>query len=328
MLDEAGYVGTLATNSEFEIHRYLRLGDVVTAETLLESVSPEKRTRLGPGRFLTWVTTYRDGAGEPVGTPDVPHPEVRPGGPRRERTASLPERLAPDGHPGHAVLLGRPARASTADPALRRVRRAAPPAAADVPALPTRWRGRRSSPPGRGVVVSAVLPRHPQFPWFEDGYVVALVELDEGSRLVTNLVDGPADDDAIGLRGRGPLRPSSPASSSCRCSRPRARRDAERAFVRDHRGRRRAAAARDRRDRERDRLRRDRVARLHAGAPRPRLRAGAGRARHLHEHPLGHRLLQPVPHRLGRARRDGAPARDPPRRARVPGAHAHVHRAG
>jgi uncharacterized OB-fold protein len=53
---------------------------------------------------------------------------------------------------------------------------------------------------GRGVVVSAVQPRHPQFPWFEDGYVVALVELDEGIRIVTNLVDGPTGEDAIGTR--------------------------------------------------------------------------------------------------------------------------------
>lgn len=68
VLDEAGYIGTLATNSEFEIARYLRLGDTVSAETLVESVSVEKQTRIGPGRFLTWVTTYRDGAGETVGT--------------------------------------------------------------------------------------------------------------------------------------------------------------------------------------------------------------------------------------------------------------------
>jgi hypothetical protein len=67
LLDEAGFVGTLATNSEFEIDRYLRVGDVVSAETVLESVSPEKRTRLGAGRFVTWVTTYTDGAGERVG---------------------------------------------------------------------------------------------------------------------------------------------------------------------------------------------------------------------------------------------------------------------
>jgi N-terminal half of MaoC dehydratase len=68
LLDEAGFVGTLATNSEFEIDRYLRLGEVVTAEAILESVSAEKQTRLGRGRFVTWVTTYRDQAGERVGT--------------------------------------------------------------------------------------------------------------------------------------------------------------------------------------------------------------------------------------------------------------------
>ena len=53
---------------------------------------------------------------------------------------------------------------------------------------------------GLGVVVSAVQPRHPQFPWFEDGYVVALVELDEGLRIVTNLVDAPDVADPIGTR--------------------------------------------------------------------------------------------------------------------------------
>ena len=67
LLDQAGFVGTLATNSEFEIDRYLRLGDVVSAETVLESVSPEKRTRLGAGRFVTWVTTYTDATGARVG---------------------------------------------------------------------------------------------------------------------------------------------------------------------------------------------------------------------------------------------------------------------
>jgi len=67
LLNEAGFVGTLATNSEFEIDRYLHLGDIVAAETVLESVSPEKRTRIGPGRFVTWVTTYTDAVGEPVG---------------------------------------------------------------------------------------------------------------------------------------------------------------------------------------------------------------------------------------------------------------------
>ena len=67
VLDRAGYAGTLATNSEFEIVRYLRLGEVVSAETVFESISEEKQTRMGRGRFVTWVTTYTVASGEVVG---------------------------------------------------------------------------------------------------------------------------------------------------------------------------------------------------------------------------------------------------------------------
>ena len=67
LFDRAGYVATLATNSELEIVRYLHLGDVVSAETVFEDVSEEKQTRLGPGRFVTWATTYTDQDGEVVG---------------------------------------------------------------------------------------------------------------------------------------------------------------------------------------------------------------------------------------------------------------------
>jgi hypothetical protein len=66
-LDEAGFIATLATNSEFEILRYLRLGEVVTSTMVIESVSDRKQTRLGPGHFITWITTFRDGRGEVVG---------------------------------------------------------------------------------------------------------------------------------------------------------------------------------------------------------------------------------------------------------------------
>jgi acyl dehydratase len=66
-LDEAGFIATLATNSEFEIVRYLRLGETITSTMTIESVSDRKNTRLGPGYFVTWVTTYRDAAGEVVG---------------------------------------------------------------------------------------------------------------------------------------------------------------------------------------------------------------------------------------------------------------------
>lgn len=66
-LDEAGYTSTVATNSEFEIERYPRLGDVISATTVYESVSDEKKTALGTGFFLTWLTTYTDQNGEVLG---------------------------------------------------------------------------------------------------------------------------------------------------------------------------------------------------------------------------------------------------------------------
>lgn len=67
VLDEAGYTGTLATNSELEFFRYLRPGDRLRTTTEVESISERKTTGLGQGYFVTWVTTYRDGEDAVVG---------------------------------------------------------------------------------------------------------------------------------------------------------------------------------------------------------------------------------------------------------------------
>ncbi|BBY80812.1 MaoC family dehydratase N-terminal domain-containing protein [Mycolicibacterium pulveris] len=66
-LSDAGYTGIIATNSEFEIERYPRVGDQITSETVFESISDEKKTAMGNGFFVTWVTTYRDQDGEVIG---------------------------------------------------------------------------------------------------------------------------------------------------------------------------------------------------------------------------------------------------------------------
>ena len=52
---------------------------------------------------------------------------------------------------------------------------------------------------GRGTVYSFVMPRYPPLPWFDDGYVVALVDLEEGTRLVTNLVGVEPEAVSIGM---------------------------------------------------------------------------------------------------------------------------------
>ena len=47
------------------------------------------------------------------------------------------------------------------------------------------WEAIESS--GRGVVYSYVMPHQPRFPFFDYPYIVVLVQLDEGVRLVSNL---------------------------------------------------------------------------------------------------------------------------------------------
>jgi hypothetical protein len=67
VFDDAGFTGTLASNSEFEIERYLHLDEVVTASTVIDSISEQKQTRLGAAYFLTWLTTYTADNGDVVG---------------------------------------------------------------------------------------------------------------------------------------------------------------------------------------------------------------------------------------------------------------------
>ena len=68
---------------EFVLRKNTRFhnGETVTAETVLEAISDEKVTRLGPGHFVTWVTTYRAGDGDPVGRQRFRILKFKPGQP-------------------------------------------------------------------------------------------------------------------------------------------------------------------------------------------------------------------------------------------------------
>ncbi|OBF84380.1 nucleic acid-binding protein [Mycobacterium sp. 852002-51163_SCH5372311] len=52
---------------------------------------------------------------------------------------------------------------------------------------------------GRGTVYSYVMPHHPRFPFFDYPYIVVLVELEEGVRLVSNLTDIDPSDVTVGM---------------------------------------------------------------------------------------------------------------------------------
>jgi uncharacterized protein len=52
---------------------------------------------------------------------------------------------------------------------------------------------------GRGTVYSYVMPQHPPMPMMEYPYIVALVELDEGVRLASNLCEIAPPDVEVGM---------------------------------------------------------------------------------------------------------------------------------
>ena len=66
-LTAMGYPAAVATNIEQEYVRYLKPGDKVTCRSIVESISAEKTTSLGRGRFIYVRNDYIDQNGESVG---------------------------------------------------------------------------------------------------------------------------------------------------------------------------------------------------------------------------------------------------------------------
>jgi uncharacterized OB-fold protein/acyl dehydratase len=192
LLDGAGYTSVVATNSEQTYHRYLRPGEQASVRSRLDGVVGPKRTALGEGWFVTTRSTwYVDG----------------------EAVAEMLFR----------VLKYRPAPASPAGTALRplvsrdteffwagtatgelRVQHCAKCELLRHPPGPM-CPGCGATDPGyivaagTGEVFSYVVHHHPPVPGRRPPYVVALVELTEGVRLMAELVDVPPDEVRIGM---------------------------------------------------------------------------------------------------------------------------------
>lgn len=69
-LAAAGFTSVVATGCRYHFPRYLRPGDRPTYQAVVRLISTRRTTRLGSGYFLTSEVTYRDEAGEVVGTID------------------------------------------------------------------------------------------------------------------------------------------------------------------------------------------------------------------------------------------------------------------
>jgi len=199
LLDEAGFTSVVATNCTQEYVRYLRPGDLLSAETVIEAVSEEKKTALGTGHFVTQRTLYRDQHGDLVASMSFRLLKFRP--PVR---ASTPATAASRPRPKPAIthdnrffwegVAQRELRIQRCN-ACQRLQHPPGPMCAGCHGLDLGWV--RSQ--GRGSVYSFVWAHHPVVPPFELPNLIVLVELEEGTRIVSNLVGVAREDVRIGM---------------------------------------------------------------------------------------------------------------------------------
>jgi acyl dehydratase len=95
-LAEAGFTTTPGVGCKHEYRRELVVGDRVDVETVVAAVSDEKQTSRGPGYFVTNRSTFRDEAGEHVGTQELTVFALRPQPYRHDDTAPTALRASGD----------------------------------------------------------------------------------------------------------------------------------------------------------------------------------------------------------------------------------------
>lgn len=231
LLDAAGYVSVVATDCEQEYLRPLRPGDRITFDAVIEAVSERKTTKLGTGYFITTRMDVR-AQDEPAGShrfrilkyrPAVKGKAAGPTATDKGIAATDKSTTATD---KGTVRSGerRAGRSLRPRPVINRdnagfwqgisahqllIQRCGACGTLRFPWLPgcnacgsSEWETVEAS--GEGTVFSYVVMHHPPFPAFSTSgeagpYAVALVELAEGVRMISNVIGVPYDKVRVGM---------------------------------------------------------------------------------------------------------------------------------
>lgn len=203
LFDDAGYVGVVATNCDQTYHRYLSPGEQVAMTAEITEVVGPKQTALGEGYFINQKIRWHVGK-EEVAEMDWRIMKFLPAAKQAApETASFPDDLDPD-------KLMRPS--SSRDTKffwdginaheLRIQRR--PDGTLQHPPVPAVWADKDAPADylvasGKGTVFSYVVHHAPKVPGRTLPFVIALVELEEGVRMLGELRGIEADQVKIGL---------------------------------------------------------------------------------------------------------------------------------
>jgi uncharacterized OB-fold protein/acyl dehydratase len=199
LLDEHGFTSVVATNTDQEYLRELVPGDLLSATAVIDSVSEQKTTGLGIGHFVTTRTEFHDQHGELVGTMTFRLLKFKPAGrssddpgderpPRPRPSINRDNAFWFEGAKAGKLLIQRCAACQI----LRH-----PPGPACPSCSSFEWDTVEAS--GTGVVYSFTVNHHPKVPAFDYPLAVGLIELDEGVRLVANVIGIEPDAIEIGM---------------------------------------------------------------------------------------------------------------------------------
>jgi hypothetical protein len=191
ILDEAGFTSVVATNSDQTYFRYLKVGEHVSVTSSLEDVTGPKRTALGEGWFVTTRSTWYVGD-EPVAEMRFRVLKFRPAEKAEPKVeAPQPQAIRPainrdteyfwEGCRARELRIQRCGQCGL-------LRHPPGPMCPECGATKPKYLVSE----GRGVVYSYVVHHHPQVPGKQTPFVIALIELDEGVRMLGELAGEPS----------------------------------------------------------------------------------------------------------------------------------------
>jgi uncharacterized OB-fold protein/acyl dehydratase len=192
LFDEAGYIGVVATNCEQTYHRYLRPGEEVSVAAELTDVVGPKRTALGEAFFITQTITWSVGDEDvaemmwrimkfiPADKEDAPAgastvPEDLDADSAMRPASSKDTKFFWDGVNAHELRIQK-----------------RPDGSLQHPPVPALWQDKEQTTDyvvasGNGTVFSFVVHHAPKVPGRTLPFVIALVELEEGVRMLGEL---------------------------------------------------------------------------------------------------------------------------------------------